>query len=102
MNSTSRRTININATNTLVTDLQKKGFKVRFYAIEISCRGFISKENTDRLFAFCKAVPGLKLKSQELRQFKKSLCKIAITTSFIVFKTRFQPTWCKTPLITNL
>ncbi len=46
----------------LVIDLLNIVFEVKFYAIEIGCRGLISMNNSNRFYVFCHAVPGFKFK----------------------------------------
>ncbi len=86
----------------LILDLQRIDFNVKYFAVEIGCRGMISKDNTNRLHAFYSSVSNQKVKCKDFKALKSSLCKIAITASFIVYKAKFQPTWCSTPLIKNL
>ncbi len=83
----------------LIIDLQKTDYTIKYFAIEVGSRGFISSNNTNRLFAFIKSTSCSKIKAKDFKDFKTSLCKIAITSSFIIYKAKFQPTWCETPLI---
>jgi len=86
----------------LVIDLSRKcNYQVRFYAVEIGCRGLISLENSNRLHAFLKST-SIKFKPKDFRIFKQSLCKTSVLASFIIYKARFQPTWCSTPFISNI
>ncbi len=48
------------------------GFKVKFYAIEIGRRGLIYMDNSNRLYAFCHAIPSFKFKQVDFRHFKVS------------------------------
>ncbi len=65
----------------LVIDLLNIAFKVKFYAIEIDCRGLISTDNSNRLYAFCRANPVFKFNQVDFRHFKKSLSKTAVIAS---------------------
>lgn len=77
----------------LCVDLQNLGFSVKYFAFEIGCRAFISESNSKRLYAFLKSITGLKFNSRDFRSFKSSLCKTAITSSFVIFKARFCKSW---------
>ena len=77
----------------LCIDLQSLGFSVKYFAIEIGCRAFISQPNSKRLHAFLKSVKGLKFNNRDFRSFKSTLCKTVITSSFVVFKSRFCKSW---------
>ncbi len=57
----------------LVIDLLHIGFKVKFYASEIGCRGLISMKNTNILYAFCHSIPVFKFKQVDIKHFEKSL-----------------------------
>ncbi len=86
----------------LAIDLQKCNYSVRFYAVEIGCRGLVSLENTNRLHAFLTSFSSCKLKAKDFKLLKKSLYRTAILASFIIYKARYQPTWCNTPFIVNV
>ncbi len=43
----------------LVIDLNNCGFKIKFFAMEIRCRGLFSENNSKRLHAFYHYIPGL-------------------------------------------
>ncbi len=84
----------------LVIHLHNCGFKINFFALEIRCRGALfSENNSKRLHAFYCSMPGFKFCASDFRRFKNSLSKTAMTTSFIIYKAKFQPTWYNTPLI---
>ena len=86
----------------LVIDLMKCGYTCKFFAMELGCRGLVSEDNNNRLHAFYRSIPNFKFTAKDFRLLKKSLYKTVTTSSFIIYKARFQPTWCKTPLILNL
>ena len=77
----------------LVIDLQKLGFNVKYFAIEIGCRAMISEPNSKCLYAFFKSVYGLKFNNRDFRHFKASVCKTVITSSFVIFKSKYSKTW---------
>ncbi len=86
----------------LAIDLQKCDYSVKFYAVEIGCRGLISCENSNRLYSFLSSTTCFKPCSKDFKNLKRSLYRTAILASFIIYKARFQPTWCNTPFISNM
>ena len=77
----------------LVRDIETVGFKVYFYAIEIGCRGHITKDNTNRiksLFKRCK---------RPLNSTLVTLSKYAIISSFTIFYSRHERHWVNPDLL---
>ncbi len=72
-----------------VLDLLIIGFKVKLYDIESGCRGLISMDNSNRLYALCHAIPGFIFKQVDFRHFKKFYSKTAFIASFTVYKSLF-------------
>ena len=70
----------------LVIDLTNCGYRVKFFAVEIGCRGFISENNVNRLNAFYRSVHNFKYSAKDFRTLKKSLYKTVTTSSFIIYK----------------
>ena len=71
----------------LVNDLSENGFKVTYFAIEIGCRGQITKENKLRLkqvTSKCKVKPA---------DLFTSLSKCAILCSYSIFYSRKEDSW---------
>ncbi len=54
----------------LAFDLSKLDFSVKFYAVEIGCRGLVSYENSERLHAFLRSIHTLKFKEKDFKQLK--------------------------------
>ena len=74
----------------LVSDLSQR-FIVSFYAIEVSARGQITKENRSRLKSFL-----LKCCSDPRAILKKVISiasKSALLSSYTIFSARKEPTW---------
>lgn len=74
----------------LVADLSRTHI-VHFYAIEVSARGQVSKENCSRLKSFL-----FKVCSDPKNLFKPSVgiaSKAALLSSFSIFAARREPTW---------
>ena len=75
----------------LLTDVTT--FKPSVTAFEIGARGFVSKQNGERLkllHKFCK--PGLKLK-----QFVDNISAISVNSSYFMFINRKEGVWCEPP-----
>ena len=77
----------------LMIDLQRLGYSVKYYAIEIGCRAMISEANNRRLHAFYKSIPGFKFTNRDFTKLKKSICKTVITASFVIFKSKHFKLW---------
>ena len=62
-------------------------------AFEVGARGFITKQNSDRLknlHKFCK-------KSVKLKTFIDNVSALAVNSSFFIFISRKDPVWCDPP-----
>ncbi len=77
----------------LYIDLQRLGFNVKYFAIEIGCRAVISDSNSKCLYAFYKSIRGLKFNNRDFRHLKTSFCKTVITSSFVIFKSKYCKSW---------
>ena len=79
----------------LVSDIESNQFEVTYLAIEVGSRGFISSENAGRL----KQMISTCGKSCTLKQAREKLAKLAIVSSFVIYKAKEEPTWeCHVPL----
>ncbi len=74
----------------LVIDLSNIAFKVKFYDIEIGCRGFISMDNSNRLYAVCHAIPVFKVKQVDFGHFRKFLSSTAVIAPFAFIQISFS------------
>ena len=79
---------------TLINDIQEKGFTVKLYAIEISSRGYISPDNLKRLKSLMNSIS-----AKQFREFRLSLQKIAIICSYCIFYSKFERGWIDPPLV---
>ena len=74
----------------MVTEIQNKGYDVTFIALEIGSRGFISKENLNRLKSFISFFDNKPITPKEARD---TLSKIAVTSSFAIYCAKNEATW---------
>jgi len=77
----------------LVSDLSLLGFTVSFFAIEIGCRGIITKENKNRLYNLHKHLAKAPPKSKDTKSLLKKLSVIASAASYAIFIARNYPNW---------
>ena len=89
--------VNIDATHTrkidryrqLISDIEENGYSVKYYAVEIGSRAFISKENMARIKSLIKDTSqGLKY-----NHVKSAICKIVLTASFVIFHAKYERSW---------
>ncbi len=79
----------INRYQNLILDIESEGYHVKYYALEIGSRGYISPENIQRLKSFVKKhVSNFKFNS-----VKDSICKIALVSSFVIYHSKFEKDW---------
>ena len=74
----------------LLTDIRNNGYDVKFYAIEIGSRGFISENNIQRLKQF---MNNLDEKSMKPRELRDKLSKTAVVSSFSLYCAKDEPLW---------
>ena len=74
----------------LVADLSHE-YQVFQFSVEVSARGFISKENKARIKAF--TLKCCDARNVEIRNLINMCSKAAILTSFSIFSARNEPSW---------
>ena len=74
----------------LVTDIENYGYQVEFLAIEIGSRGFLSKDNTQRLKSY---LFFLKAKRPKYSAIRDNLSKMAVVSSFSICCAKDEPIW---------
>ena len=77
----------------LVSDLTRIGFTVTFFAIEVGCRGVITKQNKNRLHNLYKHLAQVPPKTRATKTLLKKLSVIASATSYAIFIARNFPNW---------
>ncbi|XP_071491331.1 uncharacterized protein [Diadema antillarum] len=75
--------------NSIVRDIQDKGYSVSFHAIEVGARGLIDRGNKSRLKRILRTT-GSKIRPNE---FFQTLSKLAILSSFSIFYARKERAW---------
>ena len=79
----------------LISDIKDSGYSVRYYALEVGSRGYISQENTKRLKDLLH-----KLKcNTKLSVLKQALSKISLISSFIIYHSKTEAGWCEPSFI---
>ena len=74
----------------LVADLSRD-FRVFHFSVEISARGFISRQNRARLKAF--ALRCCDVSNSDVKKFVDFCSKASLLSSFAIFQARNEPTW---------
>ena len=92
-NAHSRKT---NKYAALISDINSNGIKTNFIALEIGSRGYISPENMKNL----KEIFELRANNDvKFKDFKNSVSKIAIVSSFVIFNARNDKSWDNYPTL---
>ena len=78
----------------LVADLSRS-FNVSQFSVEISARGFISRQNKARLKLF--AMRGCDVSNTEVKKLIAGCSKASILSSFSIFHARNEPSWTSPP-----
>ena len=82
----------------LVADMSQR-FKTYLFSVEVSVRGQVTAENKKRLKAFIYRVcdePKVVFKS-----IVTTVSKVALLSSFSIFKARAEPSWSDPPLLNH-
>ncbi len=81
---------------TLISDIKREGYKVKYYAIEFGSRGHNSNDNSNRLKDLLH-----KLKCKvKLSQVKQALSKISLVSSFVIYNSKTEAAWCEPSYVT--
>ena len=87
-NIESTHELKINRYQNLISDIENTGYKVKYYALEIGSRGYISPDNHQRLKSFVKCHV-----ESKLNIIKDNICKTAPISSFIIYHSKFEQDW---------
>ena len=79
----------------LIADLEEKGYKVTYLTLEIGSRGHINRKNKNVIRDMLHKFSGTKL----AQKLTKTISKIAVVGSYIIFKSRHEKTWTDLPLL---
>ena len=73
----------------LISDLKSNNIDTKFIALEIGSRGYINNENIGRL----KEIHKLMNCDLPFKQFRNSISKISILSSYVIFYAKDEQTW---------
>ncbi len=79
----------------LISDIKDTGYSVKYYALEIGSRGYISQENTKRLKDILHKLKCI----TKLSVFKQDIAKISLISSFVVYHSKTEASWCEPSFI---
>ena len=77
----------------LISDISSTGYTVTFYAIEIGCRGIITKDNKNRIYKLIKQLSATPPKSKYLKDTLQKLTSVAVAASYAIFSARKYTNW---------
>ena len=73
----------------LVSDIESNNYNVVFLPVEVGSRGFIDKENMQRLKKFVSMCS----KPVSAKCFRDKLASLAIISSFVIYSAKEEPVW---------
>ena len=79
----------------LTTDLETKGYKVNYFAVEIGSRGFVNKDNQSRLKSFFRKTS----KGVKWSETKTKLATTSLLGSYVIYSSNCDASWNDPPLI---
>ena len=80
----------------LISDIEDEGHSVRFFALEVSSRGYLSPDNMKRLKEIMKLID---YSNKNLNSLKLSLQKIVLVCSYCIFNSKYDPEWIEPNLV---
>ena len=83
---------------TLIQDIEDKQISSELTCVEVGCRGYVSESNKIRITTILKSLD-IKPSKRQVKTLTVSISKIALLTSFIVFKCKDEPQWFDPKLI---
>ena len=96
LNIENAHTRKTNKYSPLISDIESKGYKVKFIALEIGSRGYIDNENMKRL----KSIYGLVNNNQiSFKIFRDKIAKLSVLSSFVIYSARNDPSWDNFPTL---
>ena len=81
----------------LVNDINNTNCDSKLYTIEIGSNGLINKDNCDKLFEITKITKPVN--KCEAKRLISSLKKTVLTTSYIIFYSKFEKSWVSPELV---
>ena len=80
----------------LIEDIEANGFNTRYLPTEVGSRGLITPENQNRLKTLVACVTG----KPPPKKLFQDISKIALICSFIIFHSKYEPSWLSPPFVT--
>ena len=95
-NFEKEHTFKTNKYATLIQDIKDKQISSELTCVEVGCRGYVSESNKIRITTILKS---LDIKPSKRQVKTLSLSKLALLTSFVIFKCKDEPVWFEPKLI---
>ena len=90
LNIRNAHTTKTNKYSPLISDIRQNGIEADLIALEIGSRGYIDDSNMKNLKEIYKLINNSAI---SFKDFKNSISKLAIISSFVIFTARSDPTW---------
>ena len=97
-NIEKEHTYKTNKYATLIQDIEDKQISSELTCVEVGCRGYVSESNKIRITTILKSLD-IKPSKRQVKELTVSISKIALLTSFIIFKCKDEPQWFDPKLI---
>ena len=97
-NIEKEHTFKTNKYATLIQDIKDKQISSELTCVEVGCRGYVSESNKIRLTTILKSLD-IKPSKRQVKELTLSLSKLALLTSFVIFKCKDEPEWFEPKLI---
>ena len=94
-NADNAHSIKVQRYKELINDIKSKGIHVFYYAIDIGSRGYINKDNIQRLKDLLKQVKF----TGRIKDTMTTISKISLLSSFVIFHSKFEEQWINPPYI---
>jgi hypothetical protein len=79
----------------LISDIEDNKYRVNYYPVEIGSRGYIDKDNANRI----KSIAHKYCKDVNISSFKNTICKTSLIGSYVIYHSKFDESWINPPLI---
>ena len=90
LNIEKAHSLKTNKYASLISDIQSNNIKTDYIALEIGSRGYINPDNMKRLKNIFQITDDSDI---SFKQFRDSISKIAIVSSFVIYSARNDPSW---------
>ena len=97
-NIEKEHTFKTNKYATLIQDIKDRQISSELTCVEVGCRGYVSESNKIRITTILKSLD-IKPSKRQVKELTLSLSKLALLTSFPIFKCKDEPEWFEPKLI---